>query len=82
MLPNRRVLSFPSDEATALGVDATYKYYAFAPCGTAMSAASWKIYREPLVGPSSGAVAANRQYANGNANYTNVANNMLSLSYS
>lgn len=61
------------DYAVAFDSDSTYDYFGFALPGTSTSSASWKVFR------LSDDV---KQYADGNANFDNQANNMPSLSYS
>jgi len=63
-----------ADEAINQESDATYVYYAFAPPGTLTSAAAWKVFRLNKT-------TNQKQYANGNANYTNVGTGMSAFTY-
>ena len=53
-----------------------YTYIAFAPPGTALSAASWKAFR---IDETSGFLL---EFADGNPNYDNRADDLPSLNYS
>lgn len=54
--------------------DATYDYYAFALPGTALASAAWQAKRVESDGTT--------KWADGNANFDNVATNLSGLSYS
>ncbi len=55
--------------------DNTYDYWAFAPPGSSTSNAVWKVFRLHKTNIV-------KQYANGNANYTNVGTGLSALTYS
>jgi hypothetical protein len=78
--PGGSVASATPPQAIVFATDGTYNYYGFAPPGTAQSAAAWKVMRVLI---ADGTTTA---WANGNANYSNVAgtsgSNLPSLSYS
>lgn len=70
-----RVTTFPIDEAIIHQSDATYDYYAFAPPGTLAGTAVWKAMRFVTA-------TQTKTYADGNANYDNVATTLSALTYS
>lgn len=79
----KRVISIdsggnPSSSGASYAVeaqqDSTYEYYAFAPPGTSLASASWQAKRVESDGTT--------RWADGNANFDNVASNLAGLSYS
>jgi hypothetical protein len=64
-----------SDETVSHEYDSTYDYWAFAQAGTLVSESKWKVFR---VNKST----TRKQYANGSESYTNIGENLSTLSYS
>ena len=75
-LPNGNILSIYDTQKYAIQIqtDATYTYIAEALPGTATSSASWRAKK---VVTATGVTT----WANGNANFNNVATNLAALNY-
>lgn len=62
-----------TDYAVEAQNDGTYDYFAFATPGTSLGSAAWKAIRVESDGT--------KRYADGNANFDNIATNLAGLSY-
>lgn len=71
---NQLIRQEASDIQTKIITSGDYTYICKAPVGTAVASAGWKIYRVDSAG--------SRMYADGDADYDNVATDPTSLTYS
>jgi biopolymer transport protein ExbD len=72
----RIVVSTSEPQNVKITESGNYTYVAYAPLGTAQASALWQAFR---IDETSGLVVL---YADGNANYDNVATDLTALTYS
>lgn len=71
-----RALYRSPDEKVIYESDASFDYYGFAPAGSSLGSAVWRVFR---IAKSDGVT---KTHADGNEKYDNVGSSLVSLTYS